>query len=91
MSPRSNDSTRGSGQEATPPAGAPPAAETPRPPSAAGRVDALRRFAAAARRGRGPHLASCAVLLAVAMTAGAVAVGVTDGTRRGPCPGCPGR
>ncbi|MEV3958010.1 tetratricopeptide repeat protein [Streptomyces albogriseolus] len=75
MSPRSNDSTRGSGQEATPPAGAPPAAETPRPPSAAGRVDALRRFAAAARRGRGPHLASCAVLLAVAMTAGAVAVG----------------
>ncbi|MFJ4752292.1 tetratricopeptide repeat protein [Streptomyces albogriseolus] len=75
MSPRSNDSTRGSGQEATPPAGAPPAAKTPRPPSAAGRVDALRRFAAAARRGRGPHLASCAVLLAVAMTAGAVAVG----------------
>ncbi|MCP9993229.1 hypothetical protein LUX09_26630 [Streptomyces albogriseolus] len=75
MSPRSNDSTRGSGQEATPPAGAPPAAKTPRPPSAAGRVDALRRFAAAARRGRGSHLASCAVLLAVAMTAGAVAVG----------------
>ncbi|MFH9176096.1 tetratricopeptide repeat protein [Streptomyces albogriseolus] len=75
MSPRSNDSTRGSGQEATPPAGAPPAARAPRPPSAAGRVDALRRFAAAARRGRGPHLASCAVLLAVAMTAGAVAVG----------------
>ncbi len=75
MSPRTNASTRGSGQEATPPAGAPPAAETPRPPSAAGRVDALRRFAAAARRGRGPHLASCAVLLAVAMTAGAVAVG----------------
>ncbi|MEU0681413.1 tetratricopeptide repeat protein [Streptomyces albogriseolus] len=75
MSPRSNDSTRGSGQEATPPAGAPPAAETPRPPSAAGRVAPLRRFAAAARRGRGPHLASCAVLLAVAMTAGAVAVG----------------
>ncbi len=99
MSPRTNDSTRGSGQEATPPAGAPTASEAraasevraaseapavsqgpaaaqaPRTASAAERVDALRRFAAAVRRGRGPHLTSCAVLLAVAMTAGAVAVG----------------
>ncbi|WP_235618115.1 tetratricopeptide repeat protein [Streptomyces sp. CB02400] len=33
------------------------------------------RFAAAARRGRGLHVASCAVLLAVAITAGSVAVG----------------
>lgn len=39
------------------------------------RVTALRRFAAAARRGPGLHAASCAVLLAVAMTAGSVAVG----------------
>ncbi|MFI8086751.1 tetratricopeptide repeat protein [Streptomyces sp. NPDC086080] len=39
------------------------------------RVAALRRFAAAARRGPGLHAASCAVLLAVAMTAGSVAVG----------------
>ncbi|MGA4965846.1 tetratricopeptide repeat protein [Streptomyces pseudogriseolus] len=51
------------------------AAEAPRSPSTAERVDALRRFAAAVRRGRGLHGASCAVLLAVAMTAGAVAVG----------------
>ncbi|MFD6905809.1 hypothetical protein [Streptomyces sp. NPDC060077] len=42
---------------------------------ARGRVAALRRFAAAARRGPGVHAASCAVLLAVAMTAGSVAVG----------------
>ncbi len=51
------------------------AADAPRSPSTAERVDALRRFAAAVRRGRGLHGASCAVLLAVAMTAGAVAVG----------------
>ncbi|MEV5334650.1 tetratricopeptide repeat protein [Streptomyces werraensis] len=87
MSPRTNDSTRGSGQEAAPPAGAPAAPEVPtaaevpaaaaapRTASTAERVDALRRFAAAVRRGRGPHAAACAVLLAVAMTAGAVAVG----------------
>ncbi|NJP52511.1 tetratricopeptide repeat protein [Streptomyces sp. SBST2-5] len=46
--------------------------------SPATRVRALRRFAAAARRSRGLHLASCAALLAVAMTAGAVAVGGAD-------------
>ncbi|MET9163663.1 hypothetical protein ABZW51_03635 [Streptomyces cellulosae] len=51
------------------------AAAAPRAASPAERVDALRRFAAAVRRGRGLHVASCAVLLAVAMTAGAVAVG----------------
>lgn len=60
-------------------------ADAPRPGGEAGvsvagggvgeRVVVLRRFAAAARRGRGLHLVSCAVLLAVAMTAGAVAVG----------------
>ncbi|MFF5610281.1 tetratricopeptide repeat protein [Streptomyces cellulosae] len=54
---------------------APAAAAAPRTASSADRVDALRRFAAAVRRGRGLHVASCAVLLAVAMTAGAVAVG----------------
>ncbi|MGA5524228.1 tetratricopeptide repeat protein [Streptomyces pseudogriseolus] len=95
MSPRTNDSPRGSGgQEASRPAEAPEAskapvaaeapeasrassaaADAPRSPSTAERVDALRRFAAAVRRGRGLHGASCAVLLAVAMTAGAVAVG----------------
>ncbi|MEU5523117.1 hypothetical protein ABZ759_21315 [Streptomyces sp. NPDC047860] len=48
------------------------------------RVAALRRFAAAARRGRGLHTASCAVLLAVALTAGSVAVGGgRDGGRAG--------
>ncbi|MEU0913914.1 tetratricopeptide repeat protein [Streptomyces althioticus] len=93
MSPRTDDSTRGSGQEAAPPAGAPTApkvraapeaptasetsavAQAPRTAPTAERVDALRRFAAAVRRGRGPRLTSCAVLLAVAVTAGAVAVG----------------
>ncbi|MEU1700007.1 hypothetical protein [Streptomyces pseudogriseolus] len=83
MSPRTNDSPRGSGgQDAPRPAEAPEAstapsaaADAPRSPSPAERVDALRRFAAAVRRGRGLHGASCAVLLAVAMTAGAVAVG----------------
>ncbi|MEZ7158744.1 hypothetical protein ACBR38_27380 [Streptomyces sp. MAD19A] len=54
---------------------APAAAAAPSAAPAPGRVGALRRFAAAARRGRGAHLTSCAVLLAVAMTAGAVAVG----------------
>ncbi|GAA1416239.1 tetratricopeptide repeat protein [Streptomyces thermospinosisporus] len=52
-------------------ADAPAADSTPR----AARIGALRRFAAGARRSRGLHLASCAALLAVAMTAGAVAVG----------------
>ncbi len=48
------------------------------------RVAALRRFAAAARRGRGLHAASCAVLLAVALTAGSIAVGGDrDGGRAG--------
>ncbi|MBT3151808.1 tetratricopeptide repeat protein [Streptomyces sp. CHD11] len=42
---------------------------------APGRIAALRRFAAAARRGPGVHAASCAVLLAVAMTAASVAAG----------------
>ncbi|MCT7356926.1 tetratricopeptide repeat protein [Streptomyces sp. 15-116A] len=45
------------------------------PASAPPRVAALRRFFVAARRARGLHVAGCAVLLAVAMTAGAVAVG----------------
>ncbi|MFC8425403.1 tetratricopeptide repeat protein [Streptomyces sp. NPDC057236] len=44
-------------------------------PGPGARGAALRRFAAAARRGRGPHVVSCAVLLAVAITAGSVAVG----------------
>ncbi|MEV6002938.1 tetratricopeptide repeat protein [Streptomyces griseomycini] len=51
--------------------------------SAGQRVAALRRFAAA-RHSRGVHLALCAGLLAVAMTAGAVAVGGgRDGERAG--------
>lgn len=48
----------------------------------AGRGAVLRRFAAAARRGRGLHAATCAVLLAVALTAGSIAVpGGRDGAR----------
>ncbi|WP_234383256.1 tetratricopeptide repeat protein [Streptomyces dysideae] len=61
------------------------AASTPSPKAAVSsvgagpRVAALRRVAASSRR-RGIHLAGCAALLAVAMTAGAVAVGaVRDG------------
>ncbi|MFF8575402.1 tetratricopeptide repeat protein [Streptomyces sp. NPDC015408] len=73
-----------------------PAATTPRPPDAgtargpgdtapgagrdAARVVAVRRFAAAARRWRGLQVTGCAVLLAVALSAGAVAVG---GAREG--------
>ncbi|MDT0396989.1 MULTISPECIES: tetratricopeptide repeat protein [Streptomyces] len=52
------------------------------------RADAWRRFAAAARRGRGLHVASCAVLLAVALTAGSVAVGGgRDGADAAPAAG----
>ncbi|MEU3101607.1 tetratricopeptide repeat protein [Streptomyces griseoflavus] len=51
-----------------------------------GRVAVLRRFAAAARRGRGPHLASCAVLLAVALTAGSIAAGGARDGGREPAP-----
>ncbi|CAM5505669.1 Lipopolysaccharide assembly protein B [Streptomyces hirsutus] len=48
------------------------------------RMAALRRFSAAACRSRGTHLTVCAALLAVAMTAGAVAVGGgRDGTQAG--------
>ncbi|MFI8305661.1 tetratricopeptide repeat protein [Streptomyces sp. NPDC085927] len=47
------------------------------------RMAALRRFSAAARRSRGAHLTVCAALLAVAMTAGAVAAGGRDGARTG--------
>lgn len=53
------------------------------PPGAgrdAARVVAVRRFAAAARRWRGLQVTGCAVLLAVALSAGAVAVG---GAREG--------
>ncbi|MER5943145.1 tetratricopeptide repeat protein [Streptomyces sp. NPDC001928] len=39
------------------------------------RVAALRRFAAAGRRHRALHLAGCATLLAVALTAGSIALG----------------
>ncbi|WP_405579958.1 tetratricopeptide repeat protein [Streptomyces sp. NBC_01092] len=39
------------------------------------RVAALRRFAAAGRRHRALHLAGCAALLAVALTAGSIALG----------------
>ncbi|MFI9821899.1 tetratricopeptide repeat protein [Streptomyces sp. NPDC052013] len=61
---------------AAPPAGAGPADSSGvTPASPRPRVTALRRFSAAARRSRGVHLACCGVLLAVAMTAGAVAVG----------------
>ncbi|MFE2279775.1 tetratricopeptide repeat protein [Streptomyces sp. NPDC059454] len=45
------------------------------PDGAGQRAGALRRFSAAARRSRGARLTVCAGLLAVAMTAGAVAVG----------------
>ncbi|MFE0552148.1 tetratricopeptide repeat protein [Streptomyces pilosus] len=45
------------------------------PGGGAGRGAVVRRFAAAARHGRGPHIASCAVLLAVALTAGSIAAG----------------
>ncbi|MFG2326184.1 tetratricopeptide repeat protein [Streptomyces sp. NPDC048568] len=73
-----------------------PAATTPRPPDTdtargpgdappgaargAARIVAVRRFAAAARRWRGLQVTGCAVLLAVALSAGAVAVG---GAREG--------
>ncbi|MFD7703044.1 tetratricopeptide repeat protein [Streptomyces caelestis] len=57
----------------------------PAGPGGAGqRVGALRRFSAAARRSRGARLTLCAGLLAVAMTAGAVAVeDGRDGGRAG--------
>ncbi|MEV0242480.1 tetratricopeptide repeat protein [Streptomyces sp. NPDC050674] len=44
-------------------------------PGVAQRVAALRRAADGGRRWRGLHLAGCAVLLAVAVTGGAIAVG----------------
>lgn len=74
-----------------------PAATEPEPGSGDDRADreiaewratAWRRFAAAARRGRGLHAASCAVLLAVALTAGSVAVGGgRDGADAAPAAG----
>ncbi|MER5752038.1 tetratricopeptide repeat protein [Streptomyces sp. NPDC002088] len=59
---------------------APEAENTATAPSADPRVTAVRRVAAAGRRWRVGHLAGCAALLAVALTAGAIAVGaVRDG------------
>ncbi|MGV4984887.1 tetratricopeptide repeat protein [Streptomyces sp. NRAIS4] len=58
--------------------GVAPGSGDPLPSGATGsgrRVVALRRFAAAGRRWRGVQLAGCAVLLAVALTGGAIAVG----------------
>jgi tetratricopeptide (TPR) repeat protein len=46
-------------------------------PSGDERVAAVRRVAAAGRRWRGLQLAGCAALLAVAMTAGAIAIGAS--------------
>ncbi|GAA0650435.1 tetratricopeptide repeat protein [Streptomyces thermocarboxydovorans] len=88
MPPRTTDSAQEKAEPTGPSApdtAHPPAGEGPvtgsadapaadSPPQAT-RVRAFRRFAASARRSRGLHLASCAALLAVAMTAGAVAVG----------------
>ncbi|GAA3503894.1 tetratricopeptide repeat protein [Streptomyces prasinosporus] len=84
MPARTNDSARESGQGAAPPApsetghgaGTDTGAAGPSGPASPGRrAAAPRRFRAAARRSRGPRLALCAGLLAVAATAGAVAVG----------------
>ncbi|MFI8189054.1 tetratricopeptide repeat protein [Streptomyces sp. NPDC085946] len=63
------------------PAGTAPGPDTGSPDGAGDRrVAAVRRAAAAGRRWRAARLAGCAALLAVAMTAGAVAVGaVRDG------------
>ncbi|MDN3257121.1 tetratricopeptide repeat protein [Streptomyces sp. MA25(2023)] len=55
-------------------------AGTPSPEGAGQRVAAVRRPASSARRRRGAHAAGCAVMLAVALTAGSVAV---DGAREG--------
>ncbi|GAB2886020.1 tetratricopeptide repeat protein [Streptomyces deserti] len=66
------------------------------PPAAPGtaspdrRVAAVRRAAAAGRRWRAAHLAGCAVLLAVALTAGAVAVGGVQDRRSAPVAAMPG-
>ncbi|MFF2216041.1 tetratricopeptide repeat protein [Streptomyces antibioticus] len=48
------------------------------------RVAAVRRFAAAGRRRRMVELGACAAMLAVALTAGAIAVGATHETRNTP-------
>ncbi|MET7292823.1 tetratricopeptide repeat protein [Streptomyces griseoloalbus] len=69
--PAADGDEAGDGERRPSPGGGP----VPAGPSPARRAAALRRFAAAGRRGRGPRLAACAVLLAVAMTAGTVAVG----------------
>ncbi|SDP48380.1 Tetratricopeptide repeat-containing protein [Streptomyces sp. cf386] len=51
------------------------------------RVAALRRTAAAARRSRALHLAGCAALLAIGLTAGSLALGaVHDNTSTGVAP-----
>ncbi|MGC9473517.1 tetratricopeptide repeat protein [Streptomyces sp. WG4] len=63
--------TDGSGPEGT---------GTSSPEGAGQPVAAVRRPASSARRRRGAHAAGCAVLLAVALTAGSVAV---DGAREG--------
>ncbi|MDN3247790.1 hypothetical protein [Streptomyces sp. ZSW22] len=63
--------TDGSGPEGT---------GTSSPEGAGQPVAAVRRSASSVRRRRGAHAAGCAVLLAVALTAGAVAV---DGAREG--------
>ncbi|MFF0594890.1 tetratricopeptide repeat protein [Streptomyces antibioticus] len=48
------------------------------------RVAAVRRFAAAGRRRRMVELGACAAMLAVALTAGAIAVGAAHETRNTP-------
>ncbi|MFH0517170.1 tetratricopeptide repeat protein [Streptomyces sp. M41] len=51
------------------------------------RITAVRRTAAAARRGRALHLAGCAALLAVALTAGSIALGaIRDSGTQGLAP-----
>ncbi|CAL9608859.1 tetratricopeptide repeat protein [Streptomyces sp. Tu 3180] len=91
MPARTDDSARESGRGTAPPAPAEPGPEEPSGPATGpGTVEppgpataaAPRRFSAAARRSRGTRLALCAGLLAVAMTAGAVAVGGGRGGER---------
>ncbi|MEV5439136.1 tetratricopeptide repeat protein [Streptomyces sp. NPDC052682] len=88
---RADADPRPAGVPAEPPGSAEPGPEAGTP--AEQRVTALRRFAAAGRRWRAGRLAGCAALLAVAMTAGAVAAGAArDGGREAPvsAPAAPG-
>ncbi|WP_155055474.1 tetratricopeptide repeat protein [Streptomyces blattellae] len=75
MSPRSNDSEPPEPPEAGPEPSATETGEAPEAAQVDERVAAVRRITAAGRRWRAAQLAGCAAMLAVAMTAGAIAFG----------------